>query len=260
MLWLMLRFLLLSSLAITAVRLSRADVLIVADEFPAMEFLAGKLKADEKVNARIVSQAELPVSLAAFEAVIVYIHGALGEKAEDAFIGYTKAGCKLVLLHHSISSGKRKNALWFSFLGVALPEGDLSQGGYKWIEGVSWDLVNLNPSHFIMTNRVDYPRQISFAITNGSALQRSLAGFRLDQSEVYLNHVLTEQPTLLMGLKYVDDKTAISYMQERAGWIKGSGKGWIIYLMPGHTVKDFENAAYGRIVLNAVIYKPNLSP
>src|SRR6266702_136853 len=169
MLWLMFRFLLLASLVITAVRLSRADVLIVADEFPAMEFLSGKLKADEKVNARIVSQAELPVSLAAFEAVIVYIHGALGEKAEDAFIGYTKAGGKLVLLHHSISSGKRKNAHWFSFLGVALPEGDLNHGGYKWIGDVSWDLMNLNPNHFIMTNQVEYPKQIFFATTNASA-------------------------------------------------------------------------------------------
>ena len=33
-------------------------------------------------------------------------------------------------------------------------------------------------------------------------------------------------------------------------------KGWIIYLMPGHTQKDFENPTYSRIVLNAIIYKP----
>ena len=45
-------------------------------------------------------------------------------------------------------------------------------------------------------------------------------------------------------------------MQDRAGWIKSAGKGRIIYLMPGHTVADFENPAFGRIVLNAIIYKP----
>ena len=38
---------------------------------------------------------------------------------------------------NSISSGKRKNARWFPFLEVSLPEGDLNQGGYKWIEGVT---------------------------------------------------------------------------------------------------------------------------
>lgn len=256
----MFRFLLLFILAMTLARTSFAEVLIVADEFPAMKFLAAKLKADEKVTARIVSQTNLPTSLASFDAVVVYIHGALAEKAEEAFIDYTRAGGKLVLLHHSISSGKRKNAHWFSFLGVSLPEGDLNQGGYKWIEGVSWDLVNLNPNHFIMTNRVDYPQQISFATTNTAARERSLPGFTLDKSEVYLNHVLTDPPTLLMGLKYLDQKTGAFYMQERAGWIKRSGKGCIIYLMPGHTVKDFENVAYGRIVLNAVIYKPNTAP
>ena len=79
-------------LAMTMARISPAEVLIVADEFPAMEFLAGKLKAEEKVSATIVSQAELPASLAPFDAVIVYIHGALAEKAEDSFIEYTRAG------------------------------------------------------------------------------------------------------------------------------------------------------------------------
>ena len=140
-----------------------------------------------------------------------------------------------------------------------MPEGDLNHGGYKWIGDVSWDLMNLNPNHFIMTNQVEYPKQIFFATTNASAHEPSLPGFTLDQSEVYLNHVFVEPRTLLMGLKYLDAKTGMLYIQERAGWIKRSGKGWIIYLMPGHTVKDFENAAYNRIVLNAVIFKPDLT-
>jgi type 1 glutamine amidotransferase len=45
-------------------------------------------------------------------------------------------------------------------------------------------------------------------------------------------------------------------MQAHAGWIKSAGKGTVIYLMPGHTKNDFENPTYGRIVLNALIYKP----
>ena len=233
-----------------------ADVLIVADEFPAMKIVAGRLKSEENVKGQVISQKELPTNLAAFEAVVVYIHGALSEKAEDAFIDYAKAGGKLVLLHHSISSGKRKNAHWFPFLGVALPEGDLSKGGYKWIEGISFELVNLNANHFIMTNRVSYPARIAYATTNAPGRGDTLPGFQLDETEVYLNHVHTEPHTLLLGLKYADAKTGKTYLQDRAGCIKPAGQGWIIYLMPGHTKKDFQDPAYGRIVLNAIIYKP----
>jgi hypothetical protein len=233
-----------------------AEVLIVADEFPAMQFLAGKLQSEEHINSKLVSQKELPASLTSFDTVVVYIHGALEEQAEEAFIEYAKAGGKLVLLHHSISSGKRKNAHWFSFLGVSLPEGQLNEGGYKWIEGITFNLVNLNPNHFIMTNRVEYPARSAYAGTNGAPVAGTLPGFTLEHSEVYLNHVHTEPRTLLMGLKYTDEKTGITYMQDRAGWIKHAGKGWIIYLMPGHTKGDFANPTYGRIVLNAVIFKP----
>jgi hypothetical protein len=230
-----------------------ADILFVADEFPAMQLVADKLKSTEKINSKVVAQKDLPESLSSFEAVVIYIHRELSEKAELAFIDYTTNGGNLVLLHHSISSGKRKNAHWFSFLGVSLPEGNLDDGGYKWIEKINWDLVNLNPTHFIMTNKVTYPMNISYGSTN--VPERSLPGFRLERTEVYLNHVHTEPRTLLLGFKYTDSKSGKTYMQDRAGWIKFAGKGQIIYLMPGHTVGDFENAAYERIVLNAIIYK-----
>jgi len=229
-----------------------AGVLIVADEFPAMQSLAAKLDHEEHVKSSVVAQTNLPASLATFDAVMVYIHQGLSEKAEDALIDYAKNGGKLIVLHHSISSGKRKNAHWFPFLGVALPEGDVTNGGYKWIEGVSWRLVNLNPNHFIMTNKVKYPERFACG-TNASP---ELPGFTLENSEVYLNHVHTEPRTLLMGLCYTDSKSGATYSQERAGWIKPAGKGWVIYLMPGHRWSDFENVAYGRIVLNAVIFKP----
>ena len=244
-----------------------AEVLIVGDEFPAMQVLAARLEREAHIPSKLVSQKELPASLAAFEAVVVYIHGAMAESAEDACIDYTKAGGKLVLLHHSISSGKRKNPHWFSFLGVALPEGDLAHGGYKWIEGVRLSLVNLNPNHFIMTNEVSYPELIPYTSTNvperrpsppqdAAPAQARLPGFALDDTEVYLNHVHTEPHTLLMGLKYEDPKSGTIFMQDRAGWLKPAGRGLIIYLMPGHTKKDFEDPTYGRIVVNAVRYKP----
>ena len=234
-----------------------AEVLIVADEFPAMETLASKFKSEEHLDSKLISQKELPENLSAFEAVVVYIHKDLSEKAENAFIAYALSGGKLVLLHHSISSGKRKNAHWFSFLGVALPEGEVAHGGYKWIEGVSLDLVNLNPNHFIMTNKVRYPEHVGFTNANSSLPRGNLPGFKLNESEVYLNHVLDPSRTILMGVKFTDEKSGAVYMQSHAGWIKSAGKGVVIYLMPGHTRHDFEDPTYSRIVLNALIYKPS---
>jgi Trehalose utilisation len=233
-----------------------AEVLIVADEFPAMETLASKLKSEEHIDSKLIPQKEMPGNLAAFQAVVVYIHKDLSEKAENAFIAYALGGGKLVLLHHSISSGKRKNAHWFSFLGISLPEGEVAHGGYKWIEGVSLDLVNLNPNHFIMTNKVSYPERVGFTNANGSLARGDLPGFKLNESEVYLNHVLDPARTILMGLRFTDEKSGTVYMQAHAGWIKRAGKGTVIYLMPGHTRRDFEDPTYGRIVLNGLIYKP----
>ncbi len=231
------------------------EVLIVADEFPAMQVLADKLKAQEGIASRIVAQTNMPADLSPYAAVIVYIHLKLDAAAERAFIDYTEAGGKLIPLHHSISSGKRKNASWFKFLGVTLPEGDVTQGGYKWIEGVTLDWVSLAPDHFIMTNRVNYPKRITYA-REGAADERPRPGFTLKNSEVYINHTLTGPHTLLMGFKYTDPTTGRVFMHDRAGWLKRAGKGWIIYFQAGHSAADFEEPAYARILANAVIYQP----
>jgi len=244
------------TLSLLVVESACAKVLIVADEFPAMEVVAAKLKSEEQIESSLVSQKDLPSSLADYQAVIVYIHGPLFEQSESAFIAYTKAGGKLMLLHHSISSGKRKNTNWFPFLGVSLPAGDLAHGGYKWIEGVGFDLLNLQPDHFIMTNKVVYPEKLSLTNFAGISGQRAFPGFRLEHTEVYLNHVHTEPRTLLMGLRYLDSASRINYTHDLAGWMKPAGKGHVIYFMPGHTKADFENPVYGRIIVNAVIYKP----
>src|SRR6185436_10571094 len=107
-------------------------------------------------------------------------------------------------LHHSISSGKRKNHDWFKFLGVTLPEGDVTTGGYKWIEGITQQIVNLAPDHFITTHKVSYPEKIAFKV--GSSEERTIPGVTLNESEVYLNHVLEADSTrkTLLGLKYHD--------------------------------------------------------
>jgi len=233
-----------------------AEALIVADEFPAMEWLADTLKTREGIPSRVVAQTNLPLQLAGFRAVIVYLHGNLGAPTEQALIDYTRAGGKLVVLHHSISSGKRKNAQWFKFLGVALPEGDVNQGGYKWIEPVTLDLVKLAPDHFITTNQVSYPTRIGWRAGGAGEGETFLPGFTLRESEVYLNHVLSESRTQLLGFSYTDAKSGQVWRQDHAGWVKPAGRGWIVYLLPGHSLKDFEHPTYARIVLNAVTWRP----
>ena len=248
--------LLLTGVLLSAPAFAAAEVLIVADEFPAMRYLATRLKAEENIDTAIVAQTNLPPQLTGFSTVIVYIHGDLGTPTEQALIDCTRGGGKLVALHHSISSGKRKNAQWYKFLGVTLPEGDVSQGGYQWIEPVTLDIVKLAPGHFITTNRVRYPAKVRWPTYRSGASEESLPGFTLHESEVYLNHVLTESCTHLLGLRYTDTKSGRVWTQTHAGWVRRAGRGWIVYLLPGHGVRDFEDPTYARIVLNAAAWTP----
>ncbi|MCX6902059.1 MAG: hypothetical protein NTW03_00995 [Verrucomicrobia bacterium] len=192
-----------------------AEVLIVADEFPAMEVLAGKLKAELGVSSSIVWQTNLPSALAPFSAVILYVHKDLYE-----------------------------------------PAGDVSQGGYKWIEPARLEVVKLSPGHFITTHEVKYPGTIRWQPAKGQAGEQVLPGFVLEDSEVYINHVLLGEHTPLLGFRYLEPKSGTVYCQSHAGWIRPSGQGWIVYLMPGHSARDFEEPAYARIVANAVAWKP----
>lgn len=224
-------------------------VLIVADEFPAMEILARKLEAGAGVSATLVKQTEMPAELAPFKAVFVYIHRDILAGPEKAFIEYANNGGKLVLMHHSISSGKRKNQDWLPFLGVKLPEGDVQQGGYKYHEGIRLEMVNLAPAEFIATEHVKYPKRMQYKGAERDAIV-------FDDSEVYLNHVYTGTRTILFGLKFTDAKTGQSFLQDTAGWYRPAGSGWVFYFMPGHSTKEFENPAYSQILLNAYLFQP----
>ena len=72
------------------------DVLIVADEFPAMETLSARLKSGAGVATTIVKQTEMPDGLPRYQAVIVYIHRSLDEAAEKALIAYANGGGRLI--------------------------------------------------------------------------------------------------------------------------------------------------------------------
>lgn len=230
------------------------NVLIVADEFPAMAVLAGKLKTQEGISSSIVTQAELLHALERYRAVVVYVHGKLSNAVERACVDYANAGGRLIVLHHSISSGKRTNEVWFDFLGVTLPEGEVDRGGYKWIEPAKLQILKLT-DHFVTTNKVKWPERAWYLREKESSRHELLPAFTLTNSEVYLNHRLTGPKTILLGFRYKDD-TGKDWMQDRAGWYQPSGKGWLFYFQPGHSVSDFDNDSFSRLVINSVIWQP----
>jgi len=230
-------------------------VLIVADEFPAMEALAARLKTGANVESEIVKQTDIPAGIKSRPAVIVYIHKNIEQPAEMTFIDYGKSAGKLILLHHSISSGKRPNQYWFPFLGIQLPQGDVAQGGYKYYEGIEMELVNLAPQNYVTTHNIQYGR-VTYKRSDGESAERSYPGFKLEDTEVYLNHVFTTPKHALLGLKVVDPKSGTLYMQDRAGWYERAGKGWVFYFMAGHSKKDFDNPVYSQIVVNAFTWRP----
>ena len=246
--------LLLLVLATAATAKPPGEVLIVADEFPAMEILARALKDQEGIYSTIVRQTEMPQSLSGYQAVVVYIHRELLAGPEEAFIQYTRQGGKLILLHHTLSSAKRSNAHWFNFLGFDILRKDVNEGGYKWIEGVDMQVVNLAPKHFITSNQVRYEGKFPYQ-REAAGRTKDLPGFALRDTEVYLNHVYRSPRTILLGFSYRDETKKV-WMQDRGAWCMPAGKGWIFYAQPGHTALDFENPAYARILLHAVIFRP----
>jgi hypothetical protein len=230
------------------------DVLIVADEFHAMQVLAAHLEQDTKVHTRIVGQLEMPPSLASYRAVLVYLHGELQAGAEHKFIQYANDGGDLILLHHTISSRKRENKDWYNFLRIELPTKPFAEGGYAYFDPVTYQVVNLAPKSYLTTKHVVFDQKAAFTDPSDGA-ESTLSATSFPDTEVYVNHVLTGQRVLLLGMKYTDAKTGKVYMQDTAGWMLPAGKGVVFYFMMGHRAEDFDNAAYRQILDNAVEYQ-----
>jgi hypothetical protein len=233
-------------------------VLIIQDELPQMEVLAKFLRAEGRVSVKIIEQSSLPDDIAAFNAVIVFIHRDLHGRTEKSIIEYTRRGGRLICLHHSISSRKTQNKFYFDFLGMRLDKGPMETGGYKW-KASGWSLVNLNSQHFITNSNVTWDEKIAYAPSDYPSSERKYPSITLGQdSEVFVNHKFTDgrEKTVLCGIVYRDAETGKTYMQDRGAWLKKQGKGTIVYFMPGHAPSDYENRNISQIVLNAATWDP----
>jgi hypothetical protein len=238
-------------------------VLIVMDERPQMEVLARYFSERAKIESVIVDQKSMPEDWSGYLAVIGYVHGKLEEKTELKIIDYTKSGGRFVCLHHMISSGKSKNQHYFDFLGVHMDGIDLARqpaepgGHYAWREGIRQTIVNVNPKHYITANGVRWPEKTVFAPADSGPGEKEYPALTLEESEVYMNVKFSDgrEKTILLGYRYLDDRNQILHQQLTSGWLKPSGKGWIIYLQMGHSAHEYEDAAVAQMVLNAITWK-----
>jgi len=111
----------------------------------------------------------------------VYIHKDIAEGPEVAFIDYAKGGGKLVLLHHSISSGKRKNKYWLPFLGVELPDKPFDQGGYKYFDPATFQIVKVYGNQWAPYKRaIAKPVAGTVTIAVAGAVQTEGASYGVD--------------------------------------------------------------------------------
>jgi hypothetical protein len=243
---------------------SGQNVLIIQDEKPQMEVLTEFLQKKSELQIEIVDQKQLPEKFSIYQAVIVYIHRVLEPETETKIIEYTRNGGRLVLLHHSISSGKAKNEHYFSFLGIRLdnPKGAknpvIPGGDYGYADPISYTLINLNPNHYITTHEIEWPEKVLYSSSDSPAVELEYPAMTLDSAEVYLNHKFIDgqEKTILCGFKFLDQRNGQLFMQDRLAWIKQQGRGQIIFFQPGHSSKEFENPLIAQFVLNAINWKP----
>jgi hypothetical protein len=239
------------------------QVLIVMDEREQMEALSRYL-APRGVESTIVDQTQLPADWSRFAAVIGYIHGRLQESAEVKFISYAQEGRRLILLHHTISSGKARNKHLFNFLGIELSEPEKARepsvpgGHYAWRDPIEQEIVNLNPEHYVTSNGVTWPGRIPYKSSDEPSVEREFPAVTLKETEAYVNHKFVDgrAKNVLLGFRWTDDRNGQLYMQDRTGWYKQAGKGWVFYFQPGHSTREFENAVICQIILNAIFWEP----
>jgi len=246
---------------------AQTRVLIVQDEMPQVEVLAGFLRDSGKLEVTIADQAALPDELSPFRAVLGFIHKKLERATELAIIDYTKSGGRFVCLHHTISSAKAKNEFFFDFLGIRLDNPQAARepvepgGHYGWRndggKGVTLTLVNLNPHHYITNHQVQWGEKITYTPSDHPSVEGMYPSLSLENSEVYLNHKFTDgrEKTVLCGFKFFDDRNGRLFMQDRAVWLKKYGRGEIIYILPGDNPADYENKNIAQMILNAITWK-----
>lgn len=240
--------------------MDRPSVLIVADEWEPMEALSDLLRTGGDYNVRRVDQSGPDLDLRQFGAVFVYVHTVLQAHIEDALIDYALDGGRLVMLHHTIASAKVANPKWLRFTGIHIAPRD--DPGHPWrvVRGTH-TVVNLQPGHYITSHSVPYDRTVVYRPSDVPSVPGAYPALDLHDTEVFLNQHFTDgrEKTVLLGFQVTDPQTGNVITQDRSGWYKSVGKGWLFYLQPGHAASDFRHSGFGQIILNCLDWEPSRS-
>jgi hypothetical protein len=229
-------------------------ILIIADEWPQMDTLAARLDEYADYDIQKAGQDQIDFDLSAFDFVFMYIHKPLLEDAEKALIDFARGGGSLIVLHHGIASAKMQNPAWLDFLGVELFPRDHHQYPWGVIGQTTHTMVNLYPGHFITTNGIRYDKNIPYHSEYDTIYHGIYPAFDLPDTEIFLNQRFKDDHIkVLFGFRNADG----SRMQPTSGWYKQSGRGSIFYYQAGHSVSDFENPNFVKILLNTLEWEPD---
>jgi len=234
------------------------QLLIVADDAAPMEALTKGLQSKGNYNIQYNEQDNLAENLSSFHAVFMYIHTLMTPRTEKILIQYAQQGGRLIILHHGIASGRIKNPDWLKLTGIYMAPRNHPTRPWKVIANTTHTMVNLQPNHYITSHQVKYDRTIEYKSSDSPSQPESFPALDLKNTEVFLNQQFTDgrEKTVLFGLHCVDPDTGNVYQQDRCGWYKHTGKGWVFYYQPGHSAGDFEHPAFLQIILNTLTWQP----
>ncbi len=235
----------------------RGRILIVADEAEPMNALAEVLRDQGKYQTKYVGQKLLPQDLGDYAAVFMYIHGRMTRRTEKILIDYANGGGRLIILHHGIASGRMANPDWLRLTGIYMAPRNDPKHPWKVVGNTTHTLVNLQPRHYITSHKVTYGRTVEYQSSDSPSRPGKFPALDLKNTEVFLNQHFTDgrEKTVLFGFRVVT-AAGETIMQDRSGWYKAAGKGWVFYLQPGHSVSDFKNRPYCQIILNCLSWQP----
>lgn len=229
------------------------NILIVADQWPQMDLLAEKLIEYDHCLIQKSEEDQVDFDLSEFNFVIVYVHEVLSSDTERALIDYATDGGSLIVLHHSIASAKMKNPKWLEFLGMELFPRDHHQYPWGVLSDTTHTVVNLCPGHFITSNGINYEKDITFHSEYDTIFNGIFEAFDLKHTEIFLNQRFNgDQHKILFGFSTENG----SIMQPTGGWYKKAGKGGVFYYQAGHSISDYENQNFFRIILNTLHWHP----
>jgi len=236
---------------------STEKVLIATDDQEPMNVLA-KFYENQGYAISLVNKSEVPTDLTEYHAVVNFIHTTMTDASIDSMIRYTREGGRLILLHHAIASNRWNTPKFLEFVGIHLNPRDHPKSPWRVIGNTTHTLVNLNPNHYITSHNVEYEHTVQYQPSDSLQPKGEFPALEISNTEIFLNQQFTDgyEKTVLFGFHCIDPETGEPVMQDRSGWFKPSGNGWIFYFQPGHRQEDFEHPQYQQILLNCLTWNP----